>query len=81
MSYSGKVVGLETITVPAGTFQTYVIEATRFWPDGGVNRIKEWVDPRYGLPIRRELQSRTRYASKIYESMRTELTSVQAERS
>ena len=74
-----KVVGRETITVPAGTFQTYVLEGTYYLSNGAVRRTKMWIDPRYGFAIRSELTGR--YRTTIDRSERRELVSLQAERS
>ncbi|MEO5669312.1 MAG: caspase family protein [Ramlibacter sp.] len=55
---TNRIVGRETITVPAGSFECWVVETLIFSTplDKGtavVNRMKTWIDPRYGWPIRR----------------------------
>jgi multidrug efflux pump subunit AcrA (membrane-fusion protein) len=49
-----RIVGRDTIKVPAGTFQTYLLEITLSTSNGGFGQIKAWVNPQYGLPIKRE---------------------------
>jgi len=75
-----KVVARETITVPAGTFQTYVMETSGFI---GTNRNfsrKLWWDPRYGFPIKTEEYLRNN-GGRIVRSDRQELVTLKAERS
>lgn len=74
-----KIVGRETITVPAGTFQTYVIENTLYVGGGPTISIKRWIDPRYAFPIKSEELSRE--GSRIMRSDRTELVAIKADRS
>ena len=74
-----KIVGIETITVPAGTFQTYVIETQIFSSSGVSFRQKLWFDPRYGLSIR--FENLGRRGGNIVRSERRELTSIKADRS
>ena len=75
---SSKIVARETITVPAGTFHTYVIEVSAF-----VNQrsqiIKLWIDPRYGQPIKSEVMARK--GARIVRSDREELAAINAPRS
>ena len=73
-----KVTKRETITVPAGTFQTFLIERTV----RGTNfnsQVKFWVDPRYGFAIKVEELVRGRQGQ-ITRSERRELTSIKANR-
>jgi hypothetical protein len=44
----------ETIQVPAGTFQTYLIETTTFTSNGGHAQVKSWFNPQFGVAIKRE---------------------------
>lgn len=74
-----KILGIETITVPAGTFQTYVIETTLYSSSGVTFRQKLWIDPRYGAAIRFENLGRS--GSRIVRSDRRELVSLKADRS
>ena len=72
-----KITGRETITVPAGTFQTYVIETTLYSSNFTLN-IKAWVDPRYGYAIKVEEMGRS--GGRIVRSDRRELVSLKADR-
>jgi hypothetical protein len=74
-----KIVGRETITVPAGTFQTYVLESVIFVSSGLNIRLKSWIDPRYGYPIKREELARG--FGRIIRSDRYEVVAIKAERS
>ena len=74
-----KIVGIETITVPAGTFQTYVIETTMFSSSGVTFKQKAWLDPRYGVFIR--FDNLGRKGSSVIRSDRREMTSIKADRS
>ena len=78
---SSKIVGVETITVPAGVFQTYVIETLEFRSDNRTSTIKKWVDPRYGFPIRQETTTRSSQSSHAKKMERTELVQLRAYRS
>ena len=80
LQQSSKIVGRETITVPAGTYQTYVIETSTYVSNGPTIRIKTWIDPRYGYSIRREELARG-FGGRITRSDRTELVAIRAERS
>lgn len=79
LAQSSKIVGRETITVPAGTFQTYVLEVTTYVTGGPTLRIKLWIDPRYGFSIRREEMGRNQWG-RIVRSDRQELVALRAER-
>ena len=74
-----KIVGVETITIPAGTFQTYVVEATMYSSSGETIKQKFWFDPRYGSPIKLEILGRR--GGQVVTSLRREMTSIKAERS
>ncbi len=82
-TYSGKVVGIETITVPAGTFQTYRIETQVFISGGGAPDFTRtttfWIDPRYGQPIKYSFIQRNN--GRIRDSEVWEMTSLKADRS
>lgn len=73
-----KITARETITVPAGTFQTYLIETSTY---GGSFTIKSklWFDPRYGYAIKTEVLARS--GPNITRSDRRELVSLKADRS
>ena len=68
----------ETITVPAGTFQTYLVEQTSIGT-GFNNQTKSWVDPRYGVAVKVEELARSTNGQ-IIRSERRELTSIKANR-
>jgi hypothetical protein len=59
VAHESRIVGRETITVPAGTFETWVIETVVYITrvdnraPALTNRMKTWVDPRYGVAIQR----------------------------
>jgi Caspase domain len=79
VSQDTKIIALETISVPAGTFQTYVVEqigvGTNF-----TNITKFWLDPRYGQPIKMEELVRNQKGN-ITRSEKRELLSIAAKRS
>jgi uncharacterized caspase-like protein len=79
LQHSTKIVGRETITVPAGTFQTYVMETFGFISTDRTLRRKTWWDPRYGFPIKSEDIVRNQW--RIVRSDRQELVAIKAERS
>ena len=74
-----KITKRETITVPAGTFQTYLIEQISI-ANGFNNQTKFWVDPRYGIAVKMEELARSSNGQ-ITRSERRELTSIKANRS
>ena len=78
LHYESKIIARETITVPAGTFQTYVIETLATSHNVSL-KIKAWVDPRYGYPIKYEEIGRTPWS--IISSDRLELVAIKADRS
>ena len=80
LTRESKIIALEVITVPAGQFQTYVVEATEYVSSGAVQRRKIWYDPRYGVPIRSEVRQ---YGSdnSFQRSERRELIAIKADRS
>ena len=82
---SNRIVGRETITVPAGTFECWVIETTIYFTpldnrSAAVNRMKTWMDPRYGWPIKRTEYVRNAFKGEILRSETRELTWVSAPR-
>ena len=56
----GKVVARETITVPAGTFDTYKMEMEQTGQDGESLKITYWGQPDWGVAVRqiRDIQTR-----------------------
>ena len=74
-----KIVGRETITVPAGTFQTFVVRTMLYTSSGGRFTQTFWVDPRYGVPIKFENIGYQR--GQMTRSDRHELIALKADRS
>ena len=74
-----KITGIESVTVPAGTFQAYVVETQLFSSSGVTFKQKYWIDPRYGAAIK--FESLGRRGGNVVVSVRRELTSIQADRS
>ena len=74
-----KIVGRETVTVPAGTFQTFVVRTTMFSSSGATFTQTFWIDPRYGAPIK--FENIGRQWSRITRSDRHELIALKADRS
>ncbi len=74
-----KIVGRETVTVPAGTFQTYVVRATVFSSSGATFAQTFWVDPRYGVAVKFENIGRRH--GRIIRSDRHEMVALKADRS
>lgn len=73
-----KIVGRETVTVPAGTFQTYVVRTTVFWSGGNSFVQTFWVDPRYGAAVKFENIGRS--GNQIIRSDRHEMVALKADR-
>ena len=74
-----KIIGRETVTVPAGTFQTYVIRTTMYSSSGVSFTQTFWVDPRYGAPVK--FEDIGRRGNSIIRSNRFELIALRADRS
>ena len=83
-----KITGRETITVPAGTFETWVVETRTVGnpmrpegQQGGIRTytIKSWIDPRYGIEIQRTERAENRWL--IRKTEKRQLVSLKAERS
>ena len=74
-----KIIGRETITVPAGTFQTYVVRNTVFSTTGNSAVQTFWVDPRYGAAVK--FEDVNRRGSHIVRSNRHEMIALKADRS
>jgi uncharacterized caspase-like protein len=77
--HSSKIVARETVVVPAGTFQTYLVESTIYFSNGKTVRRKSWVDPRYGYPVKFEEILRNARGT-IVSGDREELVAIKAER-
>lgn len=80
LQMDSKVIGRETITVPAGTFQTYVIERHIFVTPGLAITQKQWFDPRYGLAVKFEEIGRNKMGH-LVRTDRRELIALKADRS
>jgi hypothetical protein len=80
LQMDSKVIGRETITVPAGTFQTYVIERHIFVTPGLAITQKQWFDPRYGLAVKFEEIGRNKMG-RLVRTDRRELIALKADRS
>ncbi len=80
LQLESKIVGRETVTVPAGTFQTYVLRQTLYSSSGITFDTTIWVDPRYGAAVKFETIGRNRWRQ-IIRSERHEMVSLKADRS
>jgi uncharacterized caspase-like protein len=72
---TGKVVARESITVPAGTFDTYKMEMEQAAQDGSLLKITYWGQPDWGVAIKqiREVRERNgRLSGQIYELAKRE---------
>ena len=76
LKIESRITGIEEVVVPAGVFQTYVVET--FVTGLGQIRRKEWIDPRYGVAVKSEEIARASYG--IYRSDRRELIAIKADR-
>lgn len=64
--YDNKIVKRETVTVPAGTFDTFLIEGRGFnITDGGAMNLSLWVVPGLNFAVRRELIIRNRFGNMV----------------
>lgn len=79
LQQDAKIIGRETVTVPAGTFQTFVVQTTTYASNGSTTVGKWWVDPRYGPAVKFEIIGRN--GGRIFRSDRHEMVAVQANRS
>ena len=79
LQFEGKIIGRETVTVPAGTFQTYVVRVT-VYSSGGNSFVQTfWVDPRYGVAVK--FEDIGRRGNQIVRSNRHEMIALKADRS
>ncbi len=74
-----KIVARETITIAAGTFQTWVIDYQGYNSSGTMFRARTWADPRYGLALKRE--ETVRSGGRIVRSEVREMVAIKADRS
>ncbi len=79
LQLEGKITGRETVIVPAGTFQTYVVQTTTYVSNGSTSVFKWWVDPRYGMAVKYEVIGRN--GGRIFRSERHEMVALKADRS
>jgi len=79
LQLEARISGLETVTVPAGTFQTYVVRTTMYSSSGNTFVRTFWIDPRYGVPVKWEEIGRR--GSSIVRSNRHEMVALKADRS
>lgn len=84
MTINSRITGRETISVPGGKFETWVIESTAFIQPlynapALTNRIKSWIDPRYGVPVQRSESVRNFHGVIVRSEMR-QLASLKAPR-
>ena len=79
LQLEAKIVGRETVTVPAGTFQTYVVRSTIFSSGGNSFVQTFWVDPRYGTAVK--FENIGRRGNQIIRTDRHEMTALKADRS
>jgi uncharacterized caspase-like protein len=66
----GRIVARETITVPAGTFDTYKMEMEQLAQDGTILRITYWGQPEWGVAVKqiREVRdTRGALSGQVYE--------------
>ena len=80
LQLESKIIGRETVTVPAGTFQTYVIRSTMYSSSGSTFSRTFWVDPRYGAFVKWEDIGRNS-RGQIFRSDRHEMVALKADRS
>jgi Caspase domain len=72
---TGKVVARETVTVPAGSFETYKMEMEQTAQDGSRLKITYWGQPDWGVAVKqiREVRERNgRLSGQIYELAKRE---------
>ena len=72
-----KIIAREEVVVPAGVFQTYVVETSFIGNNINIKK-KEWIDPRYGVAIKSEEIGRA--GGRFFRSDRRELVAIKAER-
>ena len=65
----GRVVARETITVPAGTFDTFKMEMEQTAQDGARLKVTYWAQPDWGVAIKqiREVREGSNYSGQVYE--------------
>lgn len=56
MDYSGRVVAMEKVTVPAGTFDTYRIEFDFLMENGLATKATYWAQPDWGIAVKNTAQ-------------------------
>jgi len=73
--YDFHVVGLEAITVPAGTFKAYKVEGAGMGGEGYLSQVR-WIDPATMISVRYDLELRTMSAARVSDHTSTQLVSV-----
>jgi uncharacterized caspase-like protein len=77
--YDFRVIGLEDVTVPAGTFKAYRVEGNgvaRSGVDGSYLSQMRWIDPATMISVRVDVEHRTMRAGRLSEYSSTQLVSV-----
>lgn len=59
LEITGKVVGRETIEVPAGKFDTFKVEVNMLYQSGNRMKLTVWTDPSIGAGIRNKIEFRS----------------------
>ena len=62
IEYSGRIVGREKVTVPAGTFDAYRIEFEVLAESGLRRKTTMWAQPEWGFPVKTVIEDRARSA-------------------
>jgi hypothetical protein len=64
-----RITALEQVSVAAGTFKAYRLELEEFGDDGTHLKMRRWMLPGWGFPIKMERELRRRYGSPEIETM------------
>ena len=72
--YDFRVVGLEDVTVPAGTFKTYKVEGVGMSGEGYLSQVR-WIDPATMISVRYDLVFRPMKSNRVFEHSSTQLVS------
>ena len=73
--YDFHVVGLEDVTVPAGTFKAYKVEGAGMGGEGYLSQVR-WIDPATMISVRYDIEFRSTHAARVSEHNSTRLVSV-----
>jgi len=78
--YDYQVIGLEDVTVPAGTFKVFKVEGAGIskYSDGRGAYLSEmrWIDPTTMISVRTDLEFKVMHAATMFEYSSTQLVSV-----